>query len=133
MAGLKCAPDCFPQGERTIATMAAPIAIPISNRRTASLARKRWIGEAGCHNRVATAHAENRYRPDSAASIKYSGQWSRKPCAALSARLLVTAACGSIRGCRCVVNLPGMALDLLRYGHEQAFEALRHRRVSKHG
>ena len=47
--------------------------------------------------------------------------WSRKLSAALSTRLLATAACGSICGCQCVVNLPGMVLDLLRYGHEQAF------------
>jgi hypothetical protein len=87
IAGLKFAPDCFPHGERTIATMAEPIAISISNRRLASLARYRWIGEAGCHNKVAATHAENRCRPDSAASITYSGQCSRKPSAAQSGRL----------------------------------------------
>jgi hypothetical protein len=43
IAGLKSAPDC-PHSDRTVATMVAPIATPFSNRRTASLARYRWIG-----------------------------------------------------------------------------------------
>src|SRR5262245_14185600 len=101
--------------------MVAPIAKPMNNRRTASHAKYRWIGDAGCHNKVATVHTENRDTPDSPASIKYSGQSSRKLSITLSARLLDAAACGSIRGCRCMKDLLGIAFDALRYGHEQAF------------
>lgn len=58
--GIEMRSGLLAQGGRTIARIVAPIAVPISIPRTASFGRYRWTGETGCHNKVATVHAEDR-------------------------------------------------------------------------
>src|SRR5437870_13811942 len=55
-----------------------PIAMPVSIRRTVSLGIMFGIGEFGCQSRIVMSPAELIKRPSSAASQRYSGQWSRR-------------------------------------------------------
>src|SRR5258706_15484648 len=71
--GLKCAPDCLPHGDITIAIAVTPIADPMSTRRDTSPTIKCRSGDAGCRSNVANTQVKNIHRPSSPASIRYSG------------------------------------------------------------
>src|SRR6516225_12376162 len=53
----------------------APIARPISTRRTNGSGIADRSDNAGCSSRIVNAHAEIMKVPRSAASIRYSGKW----------------------------------------------------------
>src|SRR4051812_5701964 len=57
-----------------MAIAVAPIEIPIRTRRTTPLEIAMRTGEPGCSRSTVTKHAEIMKRPNSAASIRYSGQ-----------------------------------------------------------
>src|SRR5262245_33872341 len=86
-------------------TPVRPIVSPIRARRTAGSGSARTSGEPGWPSRVPNRHAETMKRPRPAASITYSGQWSRTLLAALleelghharPARLVARAEAGAV-------------------------------------
>jgi hypothetical protein len=60
-----------------------PIAMQVSIRRTKMFGTKLGTGDEGCHIKIVKSPAEIMNKPSSAASQRYSGQWSR------SARIMV--------------------------------------------
>src|SRR5580698_4299651 len=94
MEGLICPPDCLPHGLMMSAVTVAPMANPISARRTTLLTKKCLTGEAGCCSNVVNEQVQNMKRLISPASIRYSGQCRRK----LAARPKVSPARGVLNG-----------------------------------
>jgi hypothetical protein len=78
-AGLKCAPERLPNGEKTIAIAVLPIAIPINIRRTKGSEIAFRTGDAGYSSRMAKIPAEIMKRHNSIASQTYSGQCPPRP------------------------------------------------------
>src|SRR5208282_455393 len=109
MAGLICPPDCLPQGLMMSAMTVAPMANPISARRTMPLMKKCLTGEAGCCSSVANEQVQNMNRLISPASIRYSGQCRRKLAATPKVSLTDTAfgvLSGPVLFTACFTELP---------------------------
>jgi hypothetical protein len=76
-AGLRCAPERLPNGERIRARAVIPIATPMSVRRKKDSGRAATTGEPGCSRRMVKALAEIMKSARRHASQRYSGQWDR--------------------------------------------------------
>ena len=73
-AGLKCAPERLPIGDRISASAVNPIAMPMNMRRTNGIGSASTIGEAGRSSSIVQKLAETMKSPRSVASMRYSGQ-----------------------------------------------------------
>jgi hypothetical protein len=69
-----CAPERFPHAEEISTTAVAPIARPISARRSLGSGSAARAGEPGCSSSTVNAQAATMKAPRSAASMRYSGQ-----------------------------------------------------------
>jgi len=105
IAGLKSAPDYGPHGDRTNGVA-----------RQVSLD---WLGRGAITKLLLhTRRIGIDLTPQLPSSIPASGAASPPP---RSVRAYWALRPAAIRGCLCVVSLPGIALDSLRYRHEQTF------------